>query len=194
MSPFGSIQHSKLSKSRVICLLRGMEDVSVEDDHASWWLWCLLESSKGLQVDVSLFPDVGGTVLRFPWISRQTPCSSIFLKGLCSKIHQQVQTWPEYSFNPTPQEAREDSCCLVPICACFFMWLFSFSYVCVWHACISYACLFIVGATLCEGTNYVCACGDPRLMLEIFPNCSSTLFNKGEPLSEPRTHWWSSSH
>lgn len=95
-------------------------------------------------------------MIRFPWISRQIPGSSIFLKGPCSKIHLQVQIWPEYFSNPTPQGATEDSGYVVPICTCFFMWLFSFSHVCVWYTCRLYACLFMCGNHIVWGHTYVC--------------------------------------
>lgn len=77
-----------------------------------------------------------------------------------------------------------------------FVYVIAFLFICLCVVCMHIMCMFAhVWEQHCVRTHiYVCAYGDLWLMLEIFPNCSSTLFNKVGPLNEPRTHWWSSSH
>lgn len=109
--------------NRVVCLLRAMEEVNVDYDCASWWLWCL-ESSKGFQVDewkTHCLQMLEGQCCNFhganSWFQY---CSHRTVFRFTSKSRHELSILP----SPTFQEAPDtrlligDSCCLVTIYAC----------------------------------------------------------------------------
>lgn len=155
MSPFGSIQPSKLPKPCAICLLRGMKEVSTEEHHVSWWLWCLLESSKGFQVnewknhcfqmlEVQCCSFQGGKFLV------PVPFSQDHVQRFTSNSRHGLSILPSLTLQKASDTRfpKGGCCCLVLMCACSFVYGIVFLFI----------CLCVVSLCACGCGVYVCTC------------------------------------